>query len=113
MKCYYRKIKVDNIFWFDNQGKTLTGNIQTNCGLIENKKSAGEKAWHAEGKGSVKFLGERNLMHSINKNGPMGQYHYQQRNGSLISECMFSYVQLFVTPWAVALHAPLSIEFSR
>ena len=25
----------------------------------------------------------------------------------------FSYVQLFVTPWTVAHHAPLSMKFSR
>ena len=27
--------------------------------------------------------------------------------------CMFSHVQLFATPWAVARQAPLSMEFSR
>ena len=27
--------------------------------------------------------------------------------------CMFSHVQLFATPWAVAHQAPLSMEFSR
>ena len=26
---------------------------------------------------------------------------------------MLSYVQLFVTPWTIACHAPLSMEFSR
>ena len=25
----------------------------------------------------------------------------------------FSHIQLFVTPWAVTCHAPLSVEFSR
>ena len=27
--------------------------------------------------------------------------------------CMFSHVQLFATPWAVAHQAPLSMEFPR
>ena len=27
--------------------------------------------------------------------------------------CVLSYVQLFVTPWTVALQAPLSMAFSR
>ena len=27
--------------------------------------------------------------------------------------CVLSHVQLFVTPWTVALQAPLSLEFSR
>ena len=29
------------------------------------------------------------------------------------SACVLSHVQLFVTPWTVALQAPLSMEFSR
>ena len=27
--------------------------------------------------------------------------------------CMFSHVPLFVAPWTIALHAPLSMDFSR
>ena len=29
------------------------------------------------------------------------------------SACVLSHVQLFVTPWTLALQAPLSMEFSR
>ena len=27
--------------------------------------------------------------------------------------CVLSHVRLFVTPWTIALQAPLSVEFSR